>query len=97
MVHLQQSKAIYIFTAVCPLHDIVIGLVLPYADTKTKARHLPPTTLTVPPGPHALLAADQPGGHTAAETVVVADRIGVVAGSGITRLKSRQAGLAVAA
>jgi hypothetical protein len=50
---------------VCPLHDIVIGLVLRYADTETKARHLTPSTLPVLPGPHALPAVDQPGWHAA--------------------------------
>ena len=65
MAHHQQSKSVYISATVCLLHDIVIGLVLPYANTKTKARHLTPSTLTVPPGPHALLAVDQPGWHTA--------------------------------
>jgi hypothetical protein len=67
MVHQQQSKSVYIFAAVCPLYAIVIGLVLPYANTQTKAPHLTPSTLTVPPAPHALLAVDQPGWHTASK------------------------------
>ncbi len=42
-----------------------VQLVLPCTNTEAKARHLTPTTMTVPPRLHALLAVGHPGWHTA--------------------------------
>ena len=60
----QQSESAYIFGAVCPQCDAVVGLVLPFAHSQTMAFHLAAVRQAVPPGRHAVLVLDQAGWHT---------------------------------
>jgi hypothetical protein len=64
VVRQQQSESAYIFGAVCPQCDAVVGLVLPYANTQTMALHLEAVSQAVAPGRHAVLVLDQTGWYT---------------------------------
>ena len=64
VVRQQQSESAYIFGAVCAQRDAAVGLVLPFANTKTMALHLQEISQAVPPGRHALVILDQAGWHT---------------------------------
>ena len=64
IVRQQQSESAYIFGAVCAQRDAAVGLVLPYANTKTMALHLQEISQVVPAGRHAVLILDQAGWHT---------------------------------
>jgi len=55
VVRQQQSESAYIFGAVCAQRDAAVGLVLPFANTKTMALHLQEISQAVPPGRHAVL------------------------------------------
>lgn len=64
VVRQQQSESAYIFGAVCAQRYAAVGLVLPFANTKTMALHLQEISQAVPPGRHALVILDQAGWHT---------------------------------
>jgi transposase len=64
IVRQQQSESAYIFGAVCAQRDEAVGLVLPYANTKTMALHLEAISQAIPAGRHAVLLLDQAGWHT---------------------------------
>ena len=64
VVRQQQSESAYIFGAVCPQCDAVVGLVLPFANTQTIALHLEAVSQAVPPSRHAVLVLDKAGWHT---------------------------------
>jgi transposase len=64
VVRQQQSESAYIFGAVCAQRDAAIGLVLPYANTKTMALHLEAVSQAIPAGRHAVLVLDRAGWHT---------------------------------
>lgn len=64
VVRQQQSESAYLFGAVCAQRDAAVGLVFPFANTKTMALHLQEISQAVPPGRHVLLILDQAGWHT---------------------------------
>ena len=64
VVRQQQSESAYIFGAVCAQRDAAVGLVLPYANTKTMALHLQEISQAVPSGRRAVLILSQAGWHT---------------------------------
>ena len=60
----QQFEYAYIFGAVCPAQDKAIGLMLPYANTKSMILYLKEVSKNIPSGRHAVIVLDQAAWHT---------------------------------
>jgi hypothetical protein len=88
IVRQQQSESAYIFGAVCAQRDEAVGLVLPYANTKTMALHLEAFSLAIPPGRHAVLVLDQAGLAHYPKTAAVSQSEVVVATGWFTGTQS---------
>lgn len=64
VVRQQQFNYTYIFGAVCPARDEAVGLIMPYANSKTMQIHLEHISMKIPIGRHAVIVLDQAGWHT---------------------------------
>jgi transposase len=77
VVRQQQFKYTYIFGAVCPARDEAVGLIMPYANSKTMEIHLEHISMKIPPERHAVIVLDQAGWHTSGK-IKKADNITLV-------------------